>query len=427
MSGARSRQAAADLLIETLDNRRTLDEAMATSEIYGGLSGPDRGFARAMASAALRQLGRIDKGLAPLLNRPIETASPPARALLRVGAAQSWLMETPPHAVVSETVDAAKQWARGKSAAGFLNAVLRKVVSSRERFDSIPATSVWPDWLTVAMMTSLGVETATRLAKVQMTEPELDLTARTPDAADALAEAMDGERIGQVTVRVGTGDISALEGFEAGDWWVQDAAAVLPAQLLGVGASDTVFDLCAAPGGKTMQLAATGAKVTAIDRSAARLTRVTENLERTGLTENVEVITGKVETWTPETLADHVLLDAPCSALGTLRRHPEGAWIKQPDDIARFPDVQKRLLSKAAELVKPGGLIVYCVCTPLKSEGLDVVDAVLAEGKIEREPISADEVGVFADGLSGDGDLLTLPSGEFVHDSFFISRLRRKA
>lgn len=425
MSGARARKAAADLLIETLDNRRTLDEAMATSEHFERLTGPDRGFARAMASAALRQLGRIDKGLAPFLSRPIETATPPARALLRIGAAQAWLMETPPHAVVSETVDAAKEWARAKSASGFLNAVLRKAVENRSHFDKAAVTAVWPDWLTVTLMTSLGVESTTALAEAQLDEPDLHLTPKSPEQAGAIAEALGGEVIGRESIRVPTGKVAEMDGFESGDWWVQDAAAALPAKLLGAKPGDLVFDLCAAPGGKTMQLAATGARVIAVDRSATRLEKVTENLARTGLEANVELVEARLEDWAPDDKADLILLDAPCSALGTLQRHPEGAWIKQPDDIARFPDVQARLLRRASDMLKPGGTLVYCVCTPLKSEGVDVVEDVLADGHLARVPVTEDEAGAFGAAITSSGDVLTLPQAGFRHDSFHISRLRR--
>ncbi|WP_084399335.1 RsmB/NOP family class I SAM-dependent RNA methyltransferase [Henriciella aquimarina] len=427
MSGARARHAAANLLIETLDNRRTLDEAMETSEVFSTLKGPDRGFARAMASAALRQLGRIDKGLAPFLSRPLETATPPARALLRIGAAQAWLLETPPHAVVSETVSAAKAWPRARSAAGFLNAVLRKAVADRSHFDAAPVTAVWPDWLTVELMTSLGVEATTAMATAQTEEPELHLTPKAPAGAVSLAGPLGAEVIGAGSLRMPSGTVSDIEGYEAGDWWVQDAAAVLPAQLLDAQPGETVFDLCAAPGGKTMQLAATGASVVALDRSGARLKRVEENLSRTDLSANVEVVTAKLEDWTPETKADRILLDAPCSALGTLRRHPEGAWIKSPGDIARFPDVQARLLKAAARLLAPGGTLVYCVCTPLKREGAGVVEAVMNEAGLQRVPITPGEAGAFASGLTPEGDLLTLPNGQFGHDIFFISRLTGKS
>lgn len=427
MNAARSRLAAADLLTETLDNRRTLDEAMALSEPFSALSGADRGFARAMASAALRQLGRIDKGLAPFLKRPLETASPPGRALLRVGAAQSWLMETPAHAVVSETVAAAKQWPRGRSSSGFLNAVLRKAVNDRRAFDAAAVTAVWPDWLTVDLMTSLGVEAATALARLQASEPALDLTPRDPGAAEALAAKLGGQVVGAGSVRVETGDISQVDGYAAGEWWVQDAAAALPATLLNAAAGETVFDLCAAPGGKTMQLAATGAKVVALDRSKARLERVEENLQRTGLSDAVEIVAAKLEDWQPGEKADAVLLDAPCSALGTLRRHPEGAWIKSPDEIARFPDVQARLLEKAAALLKPGGRLVYCVCTPLSREGVEVVERVLEGSGLVRDPVRPDEAGGFSACLTAAGDVLTLPQDNFAHDAFYVARLTRQA
>ncbi len=427
MKAALSRLAAADLLTETLDNRRTLDEAMALSEPFSKLSGPDRGFARAMASAALRQLGRIDKGLAPFLKRPLEAASPPGRALLRIGAAQSWLMETPAHAVVSETVAAAKQWPRGRSSSGFLNAVLRKAVNDRRAFDAAPVTSVWPDWLTVDLMTSLGVDAASALARLQMDEPALDLTPRDPAGADALAARLGGRVTGVGSVRVGTGDISQIEGYETGEWWVQDAAAALPAKLLDLKAGERVFDLCAAPGGKTMQLAATGAHVAALDRSKPRLERVEENLRRTGLSDTVEIVAAKLEDWQPGEPADAILLDAPCSALGTLRRHPEGAWIKSPDDIARFPEVQLRLLEKAASLLKPGGRLVYCVCTPLSREGVDVVERFLERAECVRAPVMSDEVGAFDGSLTPAGDVLTLPQDGFAHDAFYMARLTRKA
>ncbi|WP_300391787.1 transcription antitermination factor NusB [Henriciella sp.] len=426
MSGAKARQAAADLLIETLDNRRTLDEAMVTSEHYSKMQGADRGFARAIASAALRQLGRIDKGLAPFLSRPLETATPPARALLRVGAAQAWLLETPDHAVVSETVDAAKGWARARSSSGFLNAVLRKVVNDRSHFDKAPVTAIWPDWLTVELMTSLGVEAATAMATAQLDEPDLHLTPKDVAAISTLAEAAAGQVIGGISVRVPTGDVSALPGFEAGDWWVQDVAAALPVHLLGAQPGERVLDLCAAPGGKTMQLATAGASVTAIDRSAVRLERVHENLARTGLSDRVETVKAKVEDWSPPQPADRILLDAPCSALGTLRRHPEGAWIKSPNDIARFPDVQARLLEQAAGMLKPGGTLVYCVCTPLAREGVEVVDRVLKTTGLKRSPITAEEAVDFAAGLTSDGDLVTLPNGRYGHDIFQISRLVRE-
>lgn len=421
-NGANARLAAAQLLMTVLDERRTLDEALATVELYDELSGPDRGFARAMTSAALRFLGRIDAGIEPFLERPLETATPPSRALLRIGAAQSWVMDTPDHAVVGETVAAAKIWYRTKHAAGFLNAVLRKVVANREAFDKSSALSVWPKWLQTMTKDVLGVQAAVALAEAQTVQPELYLTPKSGDAA-ALAELVDGDVVAGHSVKVDTQAIEGLPGFDAGDFWVQDVAAALPARLLGASAGETVLDICAAPGGKTMQLAATGAKVTAIDRSKPRLKRLKQNLWRTGFHGEVETVLTDATAWTPAEPVDRILLDAPCSALGTMRRHPEGAWIKSEDDALRFPNIQERLLRSALGMLKPGGTLVYCVCSPLPHEGVEIVERILADGLGKRAKIDATEIAGFEQAVTPNGDLLTLPGTAFGHDAFYISRL----
>lgn len=426
MSGARSRLAAAEVLMCVLEERRTLDEAMTLTKSYAQLTGADRGFARAMASCALRQLGRINAGLAPFLSRPLDTATPPSRALLQVGAAQVWLMETAAHAAVGETVAAAKLWPRARKAAGFLNAVLRKAASDRIAFDAAPATAAWPDWLAQTMAESLGPDTATAMAAHQQTEPSLQLTAKT--SPDALLAQMQGAglkaaQLANGTVQVPTGQIEAMPGFTSGDWWVQDAGASLPAKLINAQVGQHIVDLCAAPGGKTMQLATSGARVTAIDRSSKRLERLRDNLKRTALAENTMVLAKAGEDWTPDDSVDAVLVDAPCSALGTLRRHPEGAWIKHPDDVARYPAIQSRLLKAAFQMTKPGGTVVYCVCSPLASEGSTIVNAAIEAGLCVRQPIEATDVPGFADRRTPEGDLLTLPGGEISSDIFYISRL----
>jgi 16S rRNA (cytosine967-C5)-methyltransferase len=424
MSGAKTRLAAAQLLMMVLEERRTLDEALATTDAFEQLSGPDRGFARAMTSAALRHLGRIDIGLAPFLDRPLDTAPPPSRALLRIGAAQAWLLETPDHAVVGETVSAAKMWPRAQRATGFLNAVLRKVVADRSGFDAAPMEANWPEWLHTMISQGLGAKAATSMAETQTQLPETYLTPKDGNAP-ALAEKLGGEAVADFSVKVETNAVDALPGYEDGDWWVQDVAATLPARLIGAGPGEQVLDICAAPGGKTLQLAATGARVTAIDRSKPRLKRLKQNLWRTKFKGEVEVIKADATEWRPETPVDRILLDAPCSALGTLRRHPEGAWIKAPEDVARFPDIQERLLRACIEMLKPGGMLVYCVCSPLPHEGVDIVERVIADSNVFREPIRPEESPGFENCVTAPGDLLTLPVGTFGHDAFYIARLRR--
>ena len=432
MSGAKARLAAAEVLMLVLEQQRTLDEAMALTRSFEALAGPDRGFARAMASTALRQLGQIEIGLQPFLNRPLDTATPPSRALLIIGAAQLWLMDTPAHAGVGETVAAAKLWPRARKAAGFLNAVLRKVAASRTAFDEAPALSVWPDWLQAVATADLGSEKAEQLAKAQTSEPNLHLICK-PDALNEIRSAfaaadIETEDLPSGVLMVPTGAVETYPLYDEGVWWVQDIAAALPARLLEGTPEKTLVDLCAAPGGKTMQLAATGAKVYAVDRSAKRLARVADNLARTKLADKAILDAEDGEIWRPQKLAekiDGVLVDAPCSALGTLRRHPEGPWIKSFEDVARYPDIQKRLLSAALDLLRPGGTLVYCVCSPFSEEGVDVIHQALDARTCIRHPIQPGDVPGFEAQITDKGDLLTLPGPDFAHDAFFISRVTK--
>lgn len=433
MSGARSRLAAAEILMNVLEERRTLDEALSLTRSFESLSGPDRGFARAMASAALRQLGRLQIGLAPFLNRPLDTATPPARALLLIGAAQLWLMETPSHAGVGETVAAAKLWPRAKQSAGFLNAVLRKAAANRDAFEASPPLSIWPEWLQDTAIADLGTARAERLAYAQMSEPNLHLSCKPGQTelieADFAASNIETERLPSGSLMVPSGAVDTYPRYASGDWWVQDSAAALPAKLLSGGHGRVLVDLCAAPGGKTMQLTATGAKVYAVDRSAKRLRRVAENLQRTGMQEHAILVAENGETWRPDTLGekiDGVLVDAPCSALGTLRRHPEGPWIKRKDDLDRYPDIQKRLLIAALDLVRIGGEVIYCVCSPFSHEGSSVVQSVLRSGQASRKPIQKAEITGFEPCLSPEGNVLTLPDDTRHHDAFFMARLVRE-
>ncbi len=421
MSGAESRLAAAELLHLTLDKRRTLDEAMELSETYGELEGSDRGFARAIASSALRHLGWIDETVQPFLSRPLAATGIEIRALIRAGAAQVWFLEVAPHAAVNATVDAARLTKGARSGGSFLNAALRRVSEATPPGETLPAENIWPVWLRARLTDSLGTDGARVLANAQRGEPALHLTAaRDPAALSAL---IGGPLLPSGSVEAPGGAIEEIPGFAEGTWWVQDQAAALPAKLLAAKPGERVVDLCAAPGGKTLQLAATGASVTALDRSAPRLDRLHENLARTGLKADVIVADG--ETWTPDAPFDKILLDAPCSALGTLRRHPEGAWIKTEADVARFPAVQARLLAAATRLLAPGGTLVYCVCSPIAAEGRDVVNAALTSGSLVRVPVSAAECPGFEDCVTPEGDVLTLPGPSRDCDAFYIARLAK--
>jgi len=418
--GVATRLAAAQILHSVFKTKRSLDECFAVHEGVSELPLVDQGFARAMVTEALRQGGRLEAGFAGFVSRPLDQVGPDVRALLWLGTTQLWLLDTPPHAAVGETVAAAKAWHQTRKACGLVNAVLRRAADDRTAFDAAPPETVWPDWARLEFEPSIGAEDMRALAEAQMDRPRLHLTSTEPEQT---AKALDGEIIAPGSVAVESGRVDTLEGFAEGTWWVQDAAAALAAWILAPREGELVFDLCAAPGGKTLQLAAAGARVVALDRSKKRLERLRENLARTGLVERVEVVQADVESWTPPERADAVLLDAPCSALGTLRRHPEGAWIKSQKEIQGYPAVQAAFLRVAAAMLKPGARLIYCVCTPRQEEGRDLVDAVCREGLLQRQPIEPEECGGFDGCITQQGDALTVPRGGARHDAFFISRL----
>ena len=263
-----------------------------------------------------------------------------------------------------------------------------------------------------------------------MGEPALDLTARSD--APALADALDGQHLPTGTIRLASaGRIEDIVGYDRGEWWVQDAAACLPALLLGDIDGRNVLDLCAAPGGKTAQLAARGARVTAVDRSAARLERLNENLKRLGL--DAEVVKADASAFTPAVRPDAILLDAPCSATGTIRRHPDVGWNKTAAMIETLTVTQARLLRHAASLLDPGARLIYCTCSLEPEEGIDQIESLLAEDKgLVRVPVDPAEVPGFEAAVTKAGDLRTLPfhcSGPGIAhpgaDGFFVARLER--
>jgi 16S rRNA (cytosine967-C5)-methyltransferase len=411
-----SRIAAAELLSLVLDERKTLDEAFGRTASFTRLAGRDRAFAAAIARASLRNLGRIDMALGQFMDRPLPDSATLARAVLRIGAAQILFMGTPAHAAVSESVDAANAVRGGKGFAKLINAVLRKI-ASLEAPPGRPEDSL-PPWLRTRWAAAYGGETLTAIAAALMVEPPLDISVK--DDAARWAEALGGEALPTGSVRLATpSDVTALHGYADGTWWVQDAAAALPAQLLGDVAGKRVLDLCAAPGGKTLQLAAAGAEVTALDISEPRLKRLREHLKRTGLA--ADLVCADAQTWTPETQFDAVLLDAPCTATGTLRRHPEAAWLRTPAHVAGFARTQGRLLEAARGFLKPGGVLVYAVCSLEPEEGPALVARALGRGWA-RAPAA----GSLAEFLDSNGDLRTLPCSWAERggmDGFYAARL----
>lgn len=393
-------------------------EEATTRPSFSGLAPRDRGFAYALVLATLRHLGPIDRALDAKLGK----APPDAvRNILRMGAAQAFVMGTPAFAAVGTSVDLAAAVRETRPFKGLVNAVLRGL--TREPPDLTDPSTFAPPWLYSRWQASFGEAEARGIATQIVSEPATDLT---PKNSDSLApdELEVVALVGGSWRSALRGDVSTWPGFSQGDWWVQDASAAIPARLFELNPGQTALDLCAAPGGKTLQLAATGASVVAVDRSASRLARVDENLKRAGLT--AEVVVAEAGSWSDRRTFDAVLLDAPCSATGTFRRNPDVLWAARPGDIAALSAVQTRLLDSAARRVKPGGRLVYCVCSLEPEEGEAQIDAFLSRTPgFVLDPIAASEGGAPQVSLRADGTLRILPhhlSGGT--DGFYIARLR---
>lgn len=423
-----ARAVAFDLLHAVLDRRRPLEDALAETAELDRLAPRDRSFARMLVATVLRRLGQIDSVIGGCLERPLAVKAQGARHLLRLGVCQLLFLDTPPHAAVDTIVALAAGRVDTAGFKGLLNAVLRRV--DRERAMLLgriadPSMNT-PPWLWRSWTAAYGTEHATAIAAAHLAEPPLDLTVAEDVAGwrDRLGAAL--LPTGSLRLR-GDGSVEVLPGFSEGRWWVQDAAAALPVRLLGDVAGRRIIDLCAAPGGKTAQLAAAGADVISVDRSAGRLERLRANLARLRL--NARVVTADAAQWRPEQPADAVLLDAPCSATGTIRRHPDVPWLKQPEDIAKLTALQDRLLRASVAMVKPGGRIIYCTCSLQPEEGPQRIAALLADGApVVRQPISPAEVGGLSELISIDGDLRTLPrhlQDQGGMDGFYAARLRR--
>lgn len=420
-----ARTAAAHLLAE-IERGHALDDALTRTESFMHLEGRERSFARAIVMATLRRLGGIDALLAHFMDRPLPDTAYTARAMLRSGAAQLLVLETPAHAAVGETVTAANALREARGFAKLMNAVLRKVAAEGAGLlTSQPPGADLPAWLYTRWRATYGAETAAAIANALRSEPPLDLSVKHDPADWASRIGADVTPTG--SVRLGGGNVESLPGFAEGAWWVQDAAAALPVKLLGDISGKNIADLCAAPGGKTLQLAAAGARVTAVDRSKQRLETLRENLARTQLEANV--VAADVLKLKAREKFDAVLLDAPCSATGTLRRHPDVAWLRKPDDIRKLSTLQRELIAAAADFVKPGGTLVYAVCSLEPEEGEGAIEAALETGAWTRNPVRPGEIAGADAFLTSDGALRTLPShwpetGGL--DGFYAARLTRR-
>lgn len=418
-----ARHAAVCIISHVIDQRWTVEEAMRREQAFVTLDGRDRGFAAHLILATLRSLGMVDAVLATKLSKPLPDSAHYAKALLRVGAAQLIEGLAPPHAAVGRAVDLAKYEATGRGFSGLINAVLRRVATEplvrphdRERVPNL----WWSRW-----RGAYGGAAADAIAASLSKQPCIDLSFK-GDGADML-EALGGTLLPNGSIRLAEtpSDVTSLPFWDEGRIWVQDAAASMPAKLLAPKAGEKVLDMCAAPGGKTMQLAASGADVTAIDIDAVRIGKVAENLARTSLV--ARLLSGDARELSGTGVYDAILLDAPCSATGTLRRNPETLWIKTPSDVSKFAPIQAELIVASAKALKPGGRLVYAVCSLEPEEAAMAMSAAATEG-LGVDPIKPSDVPNLEDAITPGGQLRILPSmwteiGGL--DGFFIARFTK--
>ena len=434
--GLPARKAAAKLLAAVIDARTPLDGL--TDHEHGhpqfrALDMRDKALVRAILVTALRFRVTIGKLIARRLERPLPGNAHSLSHLLHVGAAQVLFLDIPDSAAVDLAVTHAKSDPRTARFAGLVNGLLRGIARAKDHQlpKMLAATGDAPDWFIERLTAAYGDEKAHAILAAHRAEAPVDFSVKSDPAG--WAEKLGGIVLPTGTVRVEklAANVADLQGYGDGEWWVQDAAAGLPARLLGDVAGQRVADLCAAPGGKTAQLIVSGADVTAVDTSKNRLARLATNLDRLGL--KAEIVQADITQYQPSELFDAVLLDAPCSSTGTVRRHPDVPWTKSPQDIAKLAALQRRLLDRAIEMVKPGGRIVFSNCSLDPEEGETLIEALLRETSlVEADPVLPDEIAAIAPFITLSGALRTTPAdldlgrpGISGLDGFFAARFRR--
>src|ERR1700753_1101146 len=412
--GLAARRLAADILDGVLHKHRTLDDQLDGAGANPGLktlSDRDRALMRRLVATILRRLRTLGHVLSRLLDRDIPTDAPRAQSALLIGAAQILWMDVPDHAAVDLSVRLVQSDRRAAKYAGLVNAVLRRCArEGQPLIDEVKSRNLdVAPWLLARWSAHYGAATASEIAHAIGQEPSVDITVKS-DAAQ-WATRLHGETLPTGSVRtLLQGSVTMLPGFSEGQWWVQDAAAALPARLFGDVKDKRIADFCAAPAGKTAQLAQAGADVTAIDRSANRMVRLRDNLARLSL--QAETVVTDAAEWKDGTDGsfDGILIDAPCTSTGTIRRHPDIGWLRQEADIAPLAALQQRLLQRAVTLLKPNGTLVYCTCSLEPEKGEQAISAFLAaDPSMRRAPIEAGEVAGLTEIITPEGDLRTLP------------------
>ncbi|RTL68935.1 MAG: methyltransferase domain-containing protein [Hyphomicrobiales bacterium] len=433
-AGLPARLLAVKLLDAVLTRNQPLDQAWAKttqSPEFKALEARDRGLVRLLVATSLRREGELEAVLARFLEKPLPADQGRLRPILLIGAAQLACLDMPAHAVVDLSVELVRRDRQAHRFDKLTNAVMRRVSEQGKSIlaglDGVQLNV--PGWLLARWEKTYGAERARAIAAASLKEAPVDLTLSPAADAGDWASKLSGMLLPTGSIRLSQGGaLEDIPGYADGVWWVQDAAAALVSRALGDVTGLDVADLCAAPGGKTASLASRGAKVTAVDLSEARLSRLKANLQRLNL--QADVVAADIATWEPGKTFDAVLLDAPCSATGTIRRHPDLLRQKTEADIERLSALQTQLLENAQRLVRPGGLLVYSTCSLEPEEGeAQIARFLSAHSDFRREPIDAGSIGALPDWITPDGDLRTLPDALPPElsgiDGFYVARLRK--
>lgn len=428
-----ARKVALYILQQVFGQRHTLDQAIDENREFSALNQRDRAFVRMLVTTVIRRLGQIDDLIRRSLSRPDQPLNPPIlEYVLRLGVAQLIFMNVPDHAAVNTSVMLVESEGHGRIK-GFVNALMRRL--STEGRDWTTRQDVarlnTPAWLLKMWIEDFGLKNAIDIATANLQEAPLDISLKRTITKDSLSEELGATILPTGSLRLqGAKIVSELPGFNDGMWWVQDAAAAIPVKLFGDRIDgQNVVDLCAAPGGKTAQLASAGASVLAIDRSAKRLHRLQENMKRLRLDDRVKIEVADAAVWKSREKLPYILLDAPCSATGTVRRNPDVIWMKNQNDIYSLVELQEKLLENAVNMLAPGGTLIYCTCSLQKCEGEYQIERILERHpELSRESVHVHELGGTSEIITPRGDVRILPShlaNIGGMDGFFVSRLRK--
>lgn len=439
--GLGARKVALEIVDSVLHQKISLDECLKNSYSRESNNGSilfdyrDRNFTRLLATTMLRRHGQLTKIVSNYLKKPLPNSGQYAQLILLLGAAQLIFLKGTPHSVIDTAVELCRMQHSSMRFAGLINAVLRRI-SERDPAHLLEQTNDFlnvPKWMLNRWITAYDKKTTREIVTASLKEAALDITVL--GKSQELANRVNGIVLPTGSVRCyGCGRINELPGYTDGQWLIQDAAAALPARLLGKIAGRRVADICAAPGGKTAQLVSSNAHVTAIDISEKKLLRVRENLKRLRLSA-ASYIVADAAKWSSKTMFDAILLDAPCSATGTIRRHPDILHIKKLQDIDKLSRIQKAILENVAlKLLRPNGILIYCTCSLEPEEGEEQIETFLKSYKeFNRVPIYANEIAGLDECLTLKGDVRILPYHLQLSnpklsglDGFFISRLRKR-